>query len=243
MKIALIGYGNMGKEIESIVAEDGKHTIVSISCKTENESLDREGLEKADMAIEFTSPDVVIQNVTTVLQMKIPVVIGTSGWYEQLPLIEKIVQETKTGCIYGQNFSIGANIFFDIIQYATRLVGQFDGYDVFGVETHHTGKKDSPSGTARKLSDIILKNYPSKKVLQTETLNRQIRKDELHFASVRGGRNSGRHEIAFDSEADEIRLVHQAWGRRGFAEGALRAAEFIKNKKGVYNFSEIFAQL
>ncbi len=241
MKIALIGYGKVGKEIERIVAESKEHSIVSVS-NTKSKGLDKAGLRKADVAIDFTTPDVVLQNISEVLSMKIPMVIGTTGWYDQLPTVEKLVKETKTGCIYGPNFSIGVNIFFNIVEHAASLVKRFDGYDVFGIETHHTSKKDSPSGTARKLSDIILENYPRKKTLQTETLNRPIRSDELHLVSVRGGRSFGKHEITFDSQSDEIQLVHQSWGRRGFAEGALIAAKFIENKKGLYNFSDIFAK-
>jgi 4-hydroxy-tetrahydrodipicolinate reductase len=241
MNIALIGYGNMGKEIEKLVSEGKQHSIVSIT-KTKKEGLDTSALQNADVAIDFTTPDVVLQNIKEVLSMRVPMVIGTTGWYDHLPAVEKLVQETKTGLVYGQNFSIGANIFFDIVAYTSRLMSRFEGYDVFGIETHHTGKKDSPSGTAKKLADIVLNNYPSKKTLQKATLDRPIRKDELHFVSVRGGRNFGRHEIAYDSNADEIRLIHQAWGRRGFAEGALTAAAFIINKKGLYNFDTVFAQ-
>ncbi|MBI4080768.1 MAG: 4-hydroxy-tetrahydrodipicolinate reductase [Candidatus Levybacteria bacterium] len=243
MKIALIGYGNMGQEIERVVEDQQTHTIVSISYKNRNGGLDTKGLQKADVAIDFTSPQIVLQNIEQVLQLGIPLVVGTTGWYEALPDVAKIVKQHKGSLIYGQNFSIGANIFFKIVAYASSLLNQYEEYDVFGVETHHTGKKDSPSGTARKLADVVLQNFPRKKELQTEKLDRQIRPDEFHFASVRGGRNFGRHEIVFDSQSDEIRLLHQAWGRRGFAQGAVVAAEFIRGKKGLYNFSDVIDKM
>lgn len=242
MKIALVGYGNMGKEIEKIVQETGNHAVVSISYKDRKAGLDKKGIAKADVAIDFTSPDIVLENTKELLRLGIPLVIGTTGWYKELSKVSELVKKHKGSLIYGQNFSIGANIFFKITGFASSLLNSYGGYDVFGIETHHTRKKDSPSGTARKLADVILQNFPKKSTLQTEKLDRQIRSDELHFASVRGGRNFGRHEIVFDSNADEIRLTHQAWGRRGFAEGAIMAAEFIKDKKGIYDFSLLFSK-
>ena len=240
MNIALLGYGNMGREIEQVVHDLGNHRITSISYKSRSDGLDRKGLQSADVAIDFTSPQIVLQNIEQVLRLEIPLVVGTTGWYEEMARVKKLVTKHKGSLIYGQNFSIGANVFFKVVAYASSLLHQYSEYDVFGVETHHVGKKDSPSGTARKLADVVLQNFPRKTALQTEKLDRKIKPEEFHFASVRGGRNFGRHEIVFDSPADEIRLMHQAWGRRGFAQGAVVAAEFIKDKKGLYDFSSLF---
>lgn len=240
MKIALIGYGNMGREIAEIVAESKAHSLVSVSYKTRSGGLDIAGIKKADVVIDFTSAEIVLDTIAKVLKIGTPMVVGTTGWYDNLAKVKQLVRKTKTGFIYGQNFSIGANMFFNIVGYASSLMQRYAGYDVFGVETHHTRKKDSPSGTARKLADVILKHFPRKTILQTEKLDRQIQANELHFASVRGGRNFGRHEIVFDSPADEIRIEHQAWGRRGFAEGAVLAAEFVQNKKGFYTVDDMF---
>lgn len=240
MKIALIGYGNMGREIERLIQEKNKHTIVSISYKLHSDLLDIEGIKKADVAIDFTSPQIVEENIKKVAALGVHMVIGTTGWYERLPSVERMIKKAKTGLMYGQNFSIGANIFFAIVGFSSRMFSRFGNYDVYGLEVHHSGKKDSPSGTARKLADVVMKNFPQKKSLQDNKVDRQIKPHELHFASVRGGNNPGLHEIVFDSFSDEIKLIHQARGRRGFAEGAILAAEFIKNKKGLYNFSDIF---
>ncbi|MBI2421105.1 MAG: 4-hydroxy-tetrahydrodipicolinate reductase [Candidatus Levybacteria bacterium] len=240
MKIALIGYGKMGKAIEEVILEQKKHNIVSVSYKDKNSMLDLEGIKRSDVAIDFTSAEVIVKNIQKVAKLGVNIVVGTTGWYNDLERVQKIVKNAKIGFIYAQNFSIGANVFFQITAYASKAINRYSGYDVFGIETHHTGKKDSPSGTARKLANIIMQNYPKKTKLQLEKLDRQIEEEELHFVSVRGGRNFGRHEIIFDSDADEIRLSHQAWGRRGFAQGAVLAAEFIDNKKGFYNFSDIF---
>lgn len=240
MKIALIGYGNMGHEVENLINESGVHQVVSISYKNPKDGLDKEGITKADVVIDFTSPEVVVSTIKEVAGMGKNMVVGTTGWYDFLPEVKAVVKRAKTGFIYAQNFSIGANIFFKIVGFASSLFGKFGNYDVAGFEIHHTGKKDSPSGTAKKLASVIMENFPKKKKLETGRLDRQINKDELHFASLRAGRNPGYHEVIFDSLSDEIKLSHSAHGRRGFAEGALVAAEFIKNKKGFYSFDEVF---
>lgn len=229
----------MGKEIEQLVSEDRKHQIVSTS-SLETSGLDLDGIKKADVVIDFTAADAVLENVSKVSALGKNMVIGTTGWYDSLREVENIVKKAKIGLIYGQNFSIGANVYFKIIAFASKLFAKFKGYDVYGLEVHHKGKKDSPSGTARRIAQAILENFPAKLVLQTEKLDRQIEEGELHFASVRGGRNFGYHEVVFDSAADEIKLSHSAHSRRGFAEGAILAAEFIEGKKGLYTFDELF---
>lgn len=240
MKIALIGYGNMGQELDRLINETKKHEIVSVSYNGFNGTLDKKGIAKADVAIDFTSAEIVLENIREVAKHGKPMVIGTTGWYENLPKVKEITNKSKTGLIYGQNFSVGANIFFRIAALSSSMFNKFGGYDVYGFEIHHKGKKDSPSGTAKKLSEVVMQNFPKKQKLQAEKLNRKVEEDELHFASVRGGFNPGLHELIFDSMADEIRLTHAARGRRGFAQGALLAAEFIKNKKGIYSFDELF---
>lgn len=247
MKIALIGFGKMGHEVEQVIKEGKIHQIVSISFgKKEGlpagrqASLDVEGLKKADVAIDFTAPDIVLSNILEVAKIGTNLVIGTTGWYGKLDEVKKIVAKYKTGIIYGSNFSIGANVFFQIVRLASERFSLFPEYDVYGIETHHVGKKDSPSGTAKTLGEIIMSYSKTKKLFQNERVNRQIKPEELHFSSIRGGVNPGRHEIVFDSRADEVRLIHQARGRQGFAQGAIMAAEFIKGKKGLYRFEDLF---
>lgn len=240
MKIALIGYGNMGQEIDRLVQEGGVDKIVSISYKTEKEQLDITGIKKADVAIDFTSPEIIIPSIKKIASLGIPIVVGTTGWYDQLLQVEKIVKEAHIGLIYGKNFSVGANIFFQVVGEASKLFSKHKNYDVAGFEMHHIGKKDSPSGTAKKLATVIMENFPKKKTLETGRLDRQIREDELHFASIRAGRNFGHHEVIFDSPADEVKLSHTAHGRRGFAEGAVLAGSYIIDKKGVFAFEDLF---
>lgn len=240
MKIALIGYGNMGQEIERLIGDLSKHQIVSISFKSKSDKLDIEGIKKADVAIDFTSHEIVIENIKQVLKLGKKMVIGTTGWYDSLDEVKKLVEENKGGLIYGKNFSLGANIFFKIVSHASKLFDKYGGYDVYGFEIHHKGKKDSPSGTAKKITEVIIANSKNKKSAQFDKLDRQVKDDELHFASLRGGNNSGFHKVIFDSIADEIKLSHQARSRRGFAQGALLAAEFILNKKGFFAFEDLF---
>ncbi len=241
MRIALLGYGKMGKELERLITKEKKHEIVSISFKNEKEKIDTKGIKKADVVIDFTSPQIVLENIKKICNLRKNMVVGTTGWYQHLNEVEKMVKKSNIGLIYSPNFSIGANIFFKIISFSAKLLSNFSNYyDVFGFEIHHRGKKDSPSGTALKIAKEILKNFQTKKTIQTEKLNRKIYPEELHFASIRGGRNPGFHQVVFDSPADEIVLSHSAHNREGFAKGAILAAEFIKDKKGFYNFEEIF---
>ncbi len=239
MKIALIGFGRMGQEINSLCGESKNFEVVSISFRNKNEKLDLEGIRKADIAIDFTSKDVVLKNIEQIAKLGKNLVIGTTGWYNDLEAVKKLVSKYKIGLVYSPNFSIGANIFLKMIASSAKLFAKFPDYDVYGLEVHHEGKLDSPSGTALKIAGKILENFPSKKSVLTEKLNRQINRSELHFASVRGGRNPGFHQVVFDSQADGITLTHQAYNRVGFAKGALLATEFIEGKKGIYSFEDI----
>ncbi len=240
MKIALIGYGKMGHEVQNLITSSGIHQVVSISFKHVNDGLDKEGIKKADVVVDFTSPEIVVNTIKEVAGMSKNMVIGTTGWYDNMDKVKGLVARNKVGLIYGSNFSIGANVFFQVVGFASSLFSKFGNYDVAGFEIHHTGKKDSPSGTARKLANVIMENFPKKKKLETGSVDRQVAKDELHFASLRAGHYFGYHEVIFDSQADEIKLSHNAHSRRGFAEGALLAAEFIKDKRGLYSFDTIF---
>ena len=223
-KIALIGYGKMGQEIDALCRDSEVFEVVSISFKNNlpaqagNDKLDLKGIAKADIAIDFTSKDVVLKNIEAVAKLGVNLVVGTTGWYKDLEMVKKLVTKYKIGFLYSPNFSIGANIFFKMIDSASKLFAKFPDYDVYGLEVHHKAKLDSPSGTALKIAEKI---------------------KGLKFTSVRAGRNPGFHEVTFDSSADGITLSHQAYNRSGFGKGALVAAEFIKNKKGIYTFDDV----
>jgi len=218
MKIALIGYGKMGREVEALCKGSSRFEVVSISLRDKKNKLDTEGIKKADVAIDFTAKDVVLKNIEAVAKLGKNIVVGTTGWQKDFNKVEKIVKKYKIGLIYGSNFSIGANIFFKMAEFSAKLFSKFPEYDKYGLEIHHKAKLDSPSGTALKIASKI---------------------KGLSFTSIRSGRNPGFHEVVFDSLADGVTVSHQAYNRTGFAKGALLAAEFIKNKKGVYSFEEI----
>ena len=239
MNIALLGHGNMGKEIERIARKNGVHAVTVVGLKEPGGEIDAAGLSDADVVIDFTSPEIVLSNIRAVARTRKNMVVGTTGWQEHLPEVEKLIRESGVGLVYGPNFSIGVNIFFRAVAHASKLFSEFKEYDVSGFEIHHSGKKDSPSGTALRTADEILRNSATKKTLVTERLTRQIRPDELHFASVRGGVNPGYHEVIFDSPADSVTIAHAAHNRSGFAQGALLAAEFIAGKKGLYTFDDV----
>ena len=218
IKIALIGYGKMGQEIEKLCNESDVFEVVSISYKNMNDELDVKGITKADVAIDFTSKDVVIKNIEKVAKLGKNLIVGTTGWHGELDKVKKIIEKNKVGLVYSPNFSIGANIFFKIVEFSAKLFSKFPDYDVYGLEIHHKAKLDSPSGTALKIGSKI---------------------PGLSFTSIRAGRNPGYHEVVFDNNADAITMSHQAHNRSGFAKGALVAVEFINNKKGVYLFEDI----
>ena len=239
MHIGLLGHGNMGTEIERLVRVAGVHDVSVIGLTEPAGGIDTAGLENADVIIDFTSPEIVLNDIRTVAKAGKNLVVGTTGWQEHLPEVEKVVRESGIGLIYGQNFSIGANIFFRAVAHATKLFSAFKEYDVSGHEIHHAGKKDSPSGTALRTAEEILQNSKVKTTLQTAKLDRKILPEELHFSSVRGGVNPGFHEVIFDSPADAVTISHAAHNRQGFAQGAILAAEFINGKKGLYTFDDV----
>ncbi|MFC1691411.1 4-hydroxy-tetrahydrodipicolinate reductase, partial [Nanoarchaeota archaeon] len=167
------------------------------------------------------------------------IVMGTTGWNDQMDEVKKIVEENGIGFIYGSNFSIGVNVFFKMIENAAKIMDKVDDYDVYGHEFHHNQKLDSPSGTAKSMANILLDNMSRKNTLVTDVVNRKIEPNELHFSSTRVGNIPGTHSIGFDSTADTIELKHTARNRSGFALGAVMAAEWIQNKKGFFSVEDM----
>jgi 4-hydroxy-tetrahydrodipicolinate reductase len=256
MRIAIIGYGSMGKEIE-VVAKEKSILITNIfdidSQLQVNNDLEKNNLEKNnfeknnfennnydfDVAIDFSTPSSVLDNVKLLAKLKKNIVIGATGWYAQIDEIKKIVLENDIGCIWSSNFSIGMQIFFRTLTVTTKLANQFKLYDTFIGDIHHRNKVDSPSGTATRLANIIVENSDEKNTILCEQINRKISSEELHIAALRGGSIFGTHTVYFDSIADTIELIHRAKSRRGFAEGAIEASKWIHNKKGFYCFDDI----
>jgi len=245
MNIALIGYGKMGKEIER-VAHERKITVKQIFTIENNLGaigITRKSLSDVDVCIDFSVPTAVVENVQAVADCGKSIVIGTTGWYDKLKEVEKIVKEKKIGLLYSPNFSLGMNIFYHVLTVASHLIDKYDFYDVAINEIHHKGKVDSPSGTALALGQIILQNIRRKKSVISETLHKEIKPDQLHITSTRVGHVVGVHSVIFDSEGDSIEMIHTAKNRAGFALGAITAAEWLKGKKGVYTMKDVITSL
>lgn len=245
MKIAIMGYGNMGREVEKAAKARGiavKSIIdpnVSGACRGINE----ESMLDVDVCIDFTSPNSVVGNAEKISKFRKNMVIGTTGWYDSIDKVRNIAKKANIGIIYGSNFSIGVNIFFKIVEDAAKLVDKIEDYDVYGYELHHNKKIDSPSGTAKSIGEILVKNIKRKNKLLFDRIGRKIGPGELHFASVRAGSIPGTHVVGFDSSADTIELKHSARNREGFAAGALMAAQWIHKKKGLYNINDMMESI
>jgi 4-hydroxy-tetrahydrodipicolinate reductase len=246
VKIALIGYGKMGREVEQAARKSG-HTIAAridpASDVAATSEVSSQTIGDADVCVEFTRPEAATGNIEKVIRLHKPLVVGTTGWYQNLPTINEMVLEERTGLVYAPNFSLGVNLFYRVAAVAARLFHRFEEYDVCGAEAHHRLKVDSPSGTARKLSEIVLEHFPRKKRVVVDSLNRAIDPEEFHLVSLRAGHFPGTHSLAFDSAADTIELNHTARSRAGFASGALLAAEWIVGRQGVYTFEQVLEDL
>jgi len=245
VRIALLGYGRMGRLVGTLAPDYGCHVVAIIDSGADatNSVLSQDTLADAEVCIDFTQPSAVLTNVHAVSALGRAMVVGTTGWQQQLDEAQRIVKKAGTGLVHGANFSIGMNAFYAIVDAAAEIMAGMPGYDTFGLELHHRGKADSPSGTARTLSQIVLKRMNGKKKVLFDTINRPIEAEELHFTSVRAGAIPGTHLIGFDSPADTIELKHTARSREGFAVGALLAARWIAGKRGVFDFRDIFFEL
>lgn len=238
INLALIGYGKMGKMIESI-APKNEFTISGTFDVTN--PVKGHLKDKADVAIEFSTPASVIENIEYLSSQGIDIVCGTTGWYNKSAIVKDIIKKNNTGFVYASNFSVGVNIYFQIIKYASSIIDKFQQYDIKLTETHHTQKLDKPSGTAIRTAEYILENIKRKDKFVNDAFS--VLNSEINIISKRIENIVGRHEVEFASESDSISLVHNANSRQGFAEGALLAAKFIKGKKGFYKFEDIFNNL
>ncbi len=234
MNIALLGYGKMGKEIEAIALQRG-HTIVLKVAETNANTFTNDDLKKADVAIEFSTPHSVISNIKKCFNTQVPVVVGTTGWYDSFTEIEKEYSQTNGTLFHSTNFSLGVNLFFKLNSYLADLMHKYSAYDVEMEEIHHIHKLDKPSGTAITLAQQILEKIHTKKQWSITEQN----KETLFIKDVREGEVPGTHIIKYKSEVDDIEIMHKAHNRKGFALGAVIAAEYIKDKKGIFTMKDL----
>ena len=235
MKIALIGYGKMGKAIEEISVQRGHEIVLKID-EYNLTDFTRANVNKAEVAIEFTGPHSAYENVKKALDFDVPVVCGSTGWLEKLDEIKKLCSERKGSFIYASNFSVGVNIFFEVNKKLASLMEPHKDYDVQVTEIHHTAKKDAPSGTAITIAEQILENIHRKKSWANHISDNPW---DLEIISERIDPTPGIHKVKYSSAIDDIEIIHTAHNRKGFALGAVLAAEYIKDKKGIFSMKEV----
>ena len=253
MRIAIIGYGKMGKMIEQTALSQGHSVTVIVDPFVSNtssniqiaKSIAAADFNSVDAAIEFTQPDTALANIISLAEKKIPSVIGTTGWHDKMNEVVRTIEKTGSSLLCASNFSIGVNMFYRIAWYAAELVNNFSEYDAGGFEAHHNKKIDSPSGTAKILAEGVLSRLDRKKKIVYETMNRKPETDEFHFPSLRLGSVPGTHSLFFDSQADTIEITHTARNREGLAAGAVHAALWLVTckRQGVFTIDDVLSDL
>ena len=238
MKIALLGYGKMGKVIERIALERGHEIVLK---KDQNNTF--EGLLNADVAIDFSVPDSAIENISECLNNGIPVISGTTGWLADYPKMVQLCEEKNGSFIYASNFSLGVNVFFELNEYLAKMMANLKQYNVSMEEIHHTQKLDAPSGTAITLAEGVIKhtdyaNWTLETPISNDSSNSEQAK-QIHIEAKRIENVPGTHSIFYDSEVDQIEIKHTAHSREGFALGAVVAAEWLVGKKGVFTMKDV----
>lgn len=236
MNIALIGYGKMGKAIEEIAISRGHSVVVKFNSQNPLESSQ---LRTTDVAIEFSQPDLALKHIKLCADGQIPIVVGTTAWEEHLPEIINHIDKREASLIYSSNFSIGVNLFFEMNKHLAKLMNDKSDYVASITEIHHTQKIDSPSGTAVTLAKDLISNHPTYSTWKLTGQSKNMEKNDLPISAIREGNVPGTHLISYTSEIDTLTIEHQAHNRKGFALGAVIAAEFIHKKQGVYTMSDI----
>ncbi|UWX58842.1 4-hydroxy-tetrahydrodipicolinate reductase [Chryseobacterium oranimense] len=230
MRIALVGYGKMGKIIDEIAQKRGHEIVARLK-----ETPTAENLNNADVAIEFSLPEAAYDNIKACLENKIPVICGTTGWLEKKEKVEKMAVDHDSAFLYGSNFSLGVNLFFALNEKVAEIMKNVDEYSCQLEEIHHIHKKDAPSGTAISIAEGIIKNNPKFNAWKLE----ETQGKELGIFAIREDEVPGTHSVYYKSEVDEIELKHMAFNRNGFALGAVVAAEWIKDKKGNFTMKDV----
>jgi 4-hydroxy-tetrahydrodipicolinate reductase len=230
MGLAIVGYGKMGRLIEQLAPEYGFEVRAKFDARSNQsgQALSHQALRGVDAAVEFTSADAAPENIRRLAALGVNSVVGTTGWFDDLPVVRETVASSGTGLVWAPNFSVGVNLFLQAVAHTAALFAKHADYEAWGWEIHHSAKKDAPSGTLKKLAEEM----------QAQGFNRPV-----SLSSSRAGAHPGTHEIGFDSAADTITLRHTARSREGFARGALRAARWVVGKKGLFEFREILGEL
>ena len=241
LRIAIVGYGRMGRAVE-VEAEARGHSIVARIDRNNFEDIEELDPENVDAVVEFTHPDVAMGIYRKLIEKRLPTVTGTTGWYSERGKVRQLTEESGSTFLYASNFSIGVNILFQLNAQLARLMNRYPEYDAFVEEAHHRQKKDGPSGTSIGLAEQLIDGLDRKNTWVTDELHhRPPHPEELSIGYVRAGGIIGRHKVTYTSEIDDISISHVAHNRRGFALGAVVAAEWVQDQQGFFNFREVFA--
>lgn len=235
-RVAIIGYGRMGKEIEALLLSE-EYTISVIIDNEKDWVEKREQLITSDVAIEFSTPKTAVENIKKCFQYHIPIVSGTTGWYHRMSEVLDEAEKNQGSLIYGANFSIGANLFFMLNSQLAKWIDKLEQYDVEIEEIHHRTKIDAPSGTAITTAELIMENLTRKK---SWSMNDASAKNEIKVIAKREGEVAGLHKVSYEAPEDVIQIIHQAKNRKGLAKGAVKAATWLTENRGVYEFKDIF---
>lgn len=235
MKIALLGYGKMGQEIEKLAIKRG-HEVVLILNSLEDWETDGEQLPAVEVAIDFSTPISIVENIYHCFDANVPIVVGTTGWLDDLDKVRHDCLERKQSLFFSPNYSIGVNLFFDLNRYLANLMSKWENYTISIEETHHIHKQDAPSGTAIVLANDIIRRSERKEKWVKEVVENP---EELGIKSYRTDNVPGTHVVRYESEDDSIEIIHTAKSRRGFAMGAILAAEWIAGRKGFFDMKNL----
>lgn len=238
LKIGLLGYGKMGKEIESIAVERGHEILFKVNTKNPVESINP---ATVDVVIEFSNPTKVLDHIEWSLENKIPIVVGSTGWYTELKHVQNRFLNQNVSFLHASNFSIGVNAFFQVNKYLAKLMSKFSSYHVAIEETHHLEKLDAPSGTAITIAEGIIENNPNYQNWFCPQSEKYKNTSGLKIEAIRSPNVPGTHSISYQSDVDSIEFKHTAHSRKGFALGAVIAAEWLKDKKGVFTMEDVFS--
>lgn len=246
MRIALLGYGKMGMAVEKVAIAKGHEIVYKVNLENAWDFMPV-SLRKVDVAIDFSMPTAAVDNILKCFEAQIPIVVGTTGWYDQFDFIKDKCEKEGQSMVYSTNFSIGVNLFYKLNKIMASMMRHFDSYDVRLEEVHHTAKKDHPSGTALSLASHIMEEYKNKTKIKdrlifgkdAEQPTQSAKPNELLIESYREGDVTGLHKVIYDSVIDTLEITHDAKSRYGFAKGALLAAEWVIGKKGLYTMDDI----
>jgi len=239
MRFALVGTGQMGQAVAREAEAESHEVVARFHSDQPFLNASRSAVRDADMAVDFSRPELAVPHLRRCCEWQVPLVMGTTGWYDALDEVQALVRKHDASVLYAPNFSIGIAVLSRALDHVTRLMDELDDYDAFVQELHHTKKADSPSGTAQMLAKQIVDGLDRKDHVEPETQHQRIDPSAVHVSSTRAGTAFGEHTVGFDSPFDRVALRHRAKNRRGFAAGVLRAAEWLSGRTGLFTLDDV----